>query len=349
MNRSLIVLLSSVLVLIGLFAGIRMVQLGQPADQWADSQSHASRLSDADPDPESPLGPAVEFYDNQGLSPASGPSSASSSATSITAKAYLVGDVKTGKIYLKLNEAAPLPVASMSKLITAIVAADTISPTTTVRISMDAAAQPIDGSVLLAGERFSPADLMYPLLLSSSNAAAEALASSSSRHDFLAAMSSTAWRFGMKTAYFADPSGLDPHNLASSMDMFALAKYLYASRQDILSITRTVEKSFATTTDYAATTTFPAYLTASGTSTATSISYVLSGHGYHDAVSIHPFVKDPRFLGGKTGRTFQAGETMLTILDIDGHPIAFIVLGSAFGHRAADTKLLIERLKAISL
>ena len=46
----------------------------------------------------------------------------------VTAGAYFVGDVSTGKVYLTKNPDTVLPVASMSKLITAIAATDTLSP-----------------------------------------------------------------------------------------------------------------------------------------------------------------------------------------------------------------------------
>jgi D-alanyl-D-alanine carboxypeptidase len=129
-------------------------------------------------------------------------------------------------------------------------------------------------------------------------------------------MKGYAWEVGASTAFFADPSGLSPLNSASAKDIFALAQYLYKYRQDILEITRTIATSTASTTDHAA----------------------------HDFVSIHPFVQDPRFIGGKTGRTIEAGETMMTIMNIKGHILAFIILASGFGDRAYDTKLLIDQV-----
>ena len=68
-------------------------------------------------------------------------------------------------------------------------------------------------------------------------------------------------------------------------------------------------------------------------------------HGAHDFVSIHPFVNDPRFIGGKTGHTDEAADTMLTILNIGGQPIAFIVLGS--NDRTKDTSLLVDQVLKI--
>jgi len=241
-------------------------------------------------------------------------------ANPITAYAYLVGNVATGQIYISSHINTVLPVASMSKLMTAIVATNIFSSTTLISITPTETDVASDTSNIRAGETFSFKDLLYPLLLNSSNIAAEAIASTSGRTHFMDTMSNTAWEIGMPTAYFADPSGLDPHNHATAKDIFALARYVYTYRPDIFEITRTVHVSVATTTD----------------------------HDAHDFTSIHPFVTDPRFIGGKTGRTDEAGETMLTVLRINDQSIAFIVLHSRFGARTSDTRLLIERFVGLN-
>lgn len=236
-----------------------------------------------------------------------------------TAQAYLVGDVTTGDVYISKNADTVMPVASMSKLITAITALATIPATSTIEVTesdMVYSPDPVDFNI---GEKFSIKNMLYPMLLASSNTAAEALASTVNRTKFLESMSSFAWEIGMGKTFFADPSGIDPHNMASANDMFSLAKYLFNQRPDILAMTRN-----------------PYYEISSS-----------SEHQSHDIESIHPFVSDPRFVGGKTGRTPQAGETMLTILNLDNKNLAFIILGAEVGHREGDTKMLIEKYKKV--
>lgn len=232
----------------------------------------------------------------------------------VTASAYLVGNLVTGKVYLEKDANHPRPIASMSKLMTALVALETLKPDDRITITEPMTNVFPDASHIGAGETFTVRELLWPLLLNSSNVAAEALASSSDRIRFLDGMNSYAWEIGLPQSFFADPSGLSPLNAASPRGFFALAQYLYRARQDILALTRTVRTSVSTTTD----------------------------HGAHDFISIHPFVTDPRFIGGKTGRTDEAGETMLTMLRIDNQPIAFIILGSAMGKRGDDTEVLVE-------
>ncbi len=237
----------------------------------------------------------------------------------VTAYAYIVGDVETGQIYLEKNSSAVLPVASMSKLVTAFVATNELNLDKIIEINEVAAAAPPDKSGLKKGEKFTVQELLQPLLLSSSNVAAEALVSITDRSKFLESMSGYSWEIGMPSTYFADPSGVNPKNIASARDLFALAKYLYKSRSDILAITRNVVKDIATTTE----------------------------HDSHVFTSTHPFASDVRFLGGKTGRTPEAGDTMLTILKLSDKPIAIIVLGSKYEGRAGDTQLLAERVEKI--
>ncbi len=236
----------------------------------------------------------------------------------VSARAYVVGDLETGKIYYAKNGKQILPVASMSKLITAFAAVDTIAADALIEITPVEAELPADTSNLRVGEKIPMRTILYPLLLSSSNVAAEAIAAKSGNsQDFFELMSSYAWEIGMPGSFFADASGLNPQNAASAEDLLALAKYLYISRPDILSITRTPSITIATTSD----------------------------HGSHEVVSTHPFVNDPDFIGGKTGRTPQAGETMMTIMRVKNKPVAIIVLGSQFGGREGDTRALLQKIQ----
>jgi len=232
----------------------------------------------------------------------------------ISAKSYLVGNILTGKILLTHNPDLVLPVASMSKLITAMEAIDKMSLDQRITITEAVSSVPYGGNFFEEGETLTVEELLYPLLLSSSNIAAEALASTTNRTRFLETMSSYAWEIGMSQTFFADPSGLSPTNISTARDFFALARYLHESRPEILSITKTKNYTLATTTD----------------------------HGRHEFVNIHPFARDPNFLGGKTGHTDVARDTMLTIMNIAGQPVAIIVLGSE--NRQRDTLLLIEKM-----
>jgi D-alanyl-D-alanine endopeptidase (penicillin-binding protein 7) len=308
-HRGLIITVLICIAAVGVAAGLKL----GPVRSAMTSLAHQMNLSKDDD-----LSLDASFFEGGSGSASSQASRQSSTAippvSLVSAEAYVVGDLQSGRIYASRNANSPLPIASMSKLMTALVAADTISATTTVEITAAEASVYPDLSDLKAGERFTAGELMYPLLMSSSNVAAEALASSTDRIKFLDLMNGYAWEIGLPKSFFADPSGLSPRNAASAEGFFALAQYVYRTHPGLLAITRMASSSFATTTE----------------------------HGSHLVPSIHPFIADPRFLGGKTGHTPEAGDTMLTILKIGGRPIAFVVLGSM--DRRRDTLVLIDEL-----
>jgi D-alanyl-D-alanine endopeptidase (penicillin-binding protein 7) len=275
----------------------------------AERQDRILRVSGTE-EQEIVLEPSSSFYteDENGSSKTDKPTP-TTSISPISAKAYVVGNVLTGEIYLMRKPNLVLPVASMSKLITAIESIDQFTLEKVVTINEDTQNVP-DGIKLRIGDKFTVSELLYPLLLNSSNSVAEALASSSNRIAFMDLMSSYAWEIGMPSTFFADPSGLNPQNTSSANDFFALAKYLYKLRPDILAITRNATASLGTTTE----------------------------HGSYEFTSTHPFAKDPDFIGGKTGRTPSARDTMLTIIKINNLPIAIVVLASE--DRRRDTLFL---------
>ncbi len=317
-HRNLIFILCLCVALVGVSAAVKINR------QLSDSRNISQIQSDVTTASKSnvPSQPDPNFLENQKKNavvekPKSASLSGQTSIPGVTAIAYLVGNVKTGKIYLEKNSNRVLPVASMSKLVTAFVATDVFSATSTITITEQAVLAPPDGSNLMVGEHFTLKEILQPLLLNSSNIAAEAISSTENQAAFLELMRSYAWEVGMPHSFFADPSGVSPQNVASAEDLFGLAKYLVYYRPDILTMTRMPMASIATTTE----------------------------HGSHQFVSTHPFVNDPRFVGGKTGRTEEAGETMMTILNIADQPIAFIILGARYGARENDTRILLENLK----
>lgn len=236
----------------------------------------------------------------------------------ITAESYLVGNVETGEIYLDFNSEKIYPIASLSKLFTALIDVHAMDQTQKIIITQSMLNAFGDAGHLVKDEKFTPAELLYPLLLESSNDAAEALAQSFGYEKFIKSMNDFATEMGISSTSFKDASGLNSANVSTSKDLFALSRYYYGNEKDLLAITRTKDIEFATTTD----------------------------HGYHHFFSINPFVFYPPFVGGKTGRTDEALESMVTILNMDvastTYPIAIIVLRSQYGERGADTEKILE-------
>ena len=106
----------------------------------------------------------------------------------VQAEAYLVGDLDTGEILLQKNKDQKFPIASVSKLFTATVSTENQNQNAITEISQQAIDTEGENGELYAGQKIKVGDLILPLLLESSNDAAEALAEFSGRDTFVQAM-----------------------------------------------------------------------------------------------------------------------------------------------------------------
>lgn len=268
-------------------------------------------------------------------------------ASSVTAASYLVGNMATGELYLWRDADHIFPIASVSKLITALITREVFTgASSTIRVTDKALEAYGTYGNLLAGEVFTPEEISYPLILESSNDAADAIAYEAGYDLFMSTMNGRVAELGMEHTTFADPSGLNPQNVSSARDLFTLTKYLYAKHRPLIALTRTPQYSLATTSETEVSTS-----TASSTSTSTDIATtttrIISGHNGHIFINTNPFVFDTHFIGGKTGRTPEAKEVMVSMFEYQigrsTYPIAVIVLHSDVSARQIDTSILISR------
>lgn len=156
----------------------------------------------------------------------------------LSADAYLVADVITGDVILSQSRNEIYPIASVTKLMTALVTKDLDQHDTTATIiSRDAIATEGFRGDLNSGEIITTKELLYPLLLVSSNDAAEALAEHFDRDLFLKRMNERAQEIGMHKTYFDDPSGLSPKNTSTAEDLFTLTRYISLYYPDLIDIT----------------------------------------------------------------------------------------------------------------
>lgn len=237
----------------------------------------------------------------------------------VTAESYLVANLQSGKIYISHNAEKIFPIASLSKLFTALISIHVMDQNKQIMITQQMLDTYGDSGHLVLNEKFTVKELLYPLLLESSNDAANAYAESFGYKDFIDNMNSFAKEIGMSNTSFKDASGLNPSNISTSKDLFVLAQYLYKYEGDLLEVTRQKEYSIATTTE----------------------------HGSHHFLSINPFVFYKPFIGGKTGRTDEARESMVSMFNIEKnsqvYPIAVILLRSDFGEREIDTEKILDK------
>ena len=156
----------------------------------------------------------------------------------LSAKDYIVGDLATSDIILEKNGTTTSPMASVTKLMTAVVDLETINQRDYATVTPAALKYYGVRGELVPKEIIRVSDLIYPLLLVSSNAGAEVLADHAGRNKFLKEMNQKASDIGMKNTNYDDASGLSPKSYSTAEDLFRLAKYINENHPDIFDIGR---------------------------------------------------------------------------------------------------------------
>lgn len=160
----------------------------------------------------------------------------------IGAKYFLVGDVETGQIIFSKGEDESVPIASLSKLMTAVIADENIGLEKETVISSRAMSTYGEQGNVRRGEKYSIETLFYPLLLESSNDVAESIAEFDERYTFILDMNTKAKLLEMTKTFYEDPSGLSSKNVSSPNDVFKLVQYISKYRNFIFEVT--LNKSF---------------------------------------------------------------------------------------------------------
>jgi D-alanyl-D-alanine carboxypeptidase (penicillin-binding protein 5/6) len=149
----------------------------------------------------------------------------------ITGDAAVLEDLDTGQVLYRRQPSKRRPIASLTKVMTALLVLDRTNPDDRVTVSAHAASQ--TGSVLglERGERITVQHLLYGLLLQSSNDAAVALAEhvGGSVDRFVRMMNDRAAALGLKDTEFRSPNGLDDRGHSTALDLAKLTRVAYAN------------------------------------------------------------------------------------------------------------------------
>lgn len=235
-------------------------------------------------------------------------SSASAATPKIDARAYEVVNAATGEVLLADNARTQLPMASITKLMTVLVALERAKLDDVVEVDRDAVGVTGSGVRLRAGERLTVRDLVAAAIVQSANDAAIALAAHVSRGDedaFVALMNRRARQLGLHSTHFERADGLDvAGHVSTAHDLNRLGQI--AMRQPAI-------RELALTRN-------------------TSIAGGRSLHTWNDLLG-----EFPGLIGVKTGHTSLAGWCQVGAARGPGFTIYATILGSPTrGERNAD-------------
>jgi serine-type D-Ala-D-Ala carboxypeptidase (penicillin-binding protein 5/6) len=242
----------------------------------------------------------------------------------ITGKAAIAFDVLTNKTLFTKNEKQRFPMASLTKVMTAIVALENKLPTDKYIVPKEALVGE-DSMGLTSSETLSLNELLYGLLLVSGNDAAEVLAYNYAlgRDGFVDAMNKKSQALGLTNTHFTNPTGLqgDGDQYTTAYDLLVITRYAMETFPEFRKVVATLE----TTIDQ----------------TATHSHYYLSNET--NLLRSYPGVK-----GVKTGYTPEANLCLITYLEYKDHKIIAVLLGS--DNRRIDMKEVLDySLKSLGI
>ncbi len=171
----------------------------------------------------------------------------------VNAISYLVADADTGEVILSKDPDGIFPPASLTKLLTTLVATENMPLNQDLLVTSKALSVYGSEQVLEPNEHILLSDILYPLLMESSNNAAEVIAENYKygKDPFVGLMNQKAESIGMTNSTFVEPSGVSHENLTTANDLLKLALYIYKEDQNpsftpnILNITQVKQYEIA--------------------------------------------------------------------------------------------------------
>ena len=212
-------------------------------------------------------------------------------ASTNSASSYILMDETTGRVLLSKDMNSKRLIASITKIMTSIIAIESGKVEDTVTIDDSILKAYGSGIYIEVGEEIKLKDVVYGLMLRSGNDAALAIANyiAGSEENFVNLMNAKAKELGMKNTLFYNASGLPtPHgNYSSCYDMALLTRYVMKNK---------LYREIVSTKEYKAATNYKTYVWNNKNK--------LLRYNY--------------ITGGKTGYTEESGRTLVSSATIDG-------------------------------
>jgi serine-type D-Ala-D-Ala carboxypeptidase (penicillin-binding protein 5/6) len=230
------------------------------------------------------------------------------------ARAWYVVNATNGDVLAQHDAHRRVPIASITKLMTVIVALQHLQPDDVVTVTKGAAQVGESRIPLRAGQRISLRDLLEGALVQSANNAADALAAAAANGDietFVGWMNARARQLGLRDTHFVRPDGLDaPGHVSSARDVALLARVAMHSpvvREIVAQRSASIENGAFTV------------------------------HTWNDLLGVFPGM-----IGVKTGHTSAAGWCEVAAVRRPGYTIYAVVLGvPTRGQRNDDLQRLL--------
>ncbi len=242
----------------------------------------------------------------------------------LSADSYLISDILYEENLLEKNPTSAYPIASVTKLMSAVVTRENIDETKKITLTPSMLGHNRESPALYLGATVSGESLLRAMLIQSTNDASEALTYFLESGKFIKLMNEKKEDIGMEKSVFFDAHGLGrscntklPENMASASDLFKLLKYIKENHPEILEIT--TEENFS----------LPGKCPdREGLCTFLNLNVA---HGIKE------------FLGGKTGYIPVAKQTFAGLFEFNKKPYAVVLLYSE--NRVSDLQKICNWLR----
>jgi D-alanyl-D-alanine carboxypeptidase (penicillin-binding protein 5/6) len=276
----------------------------------------------------------------------------------IKAKAAIAVDLNNGLVLYEKNIYEPLPIASLTKLMTAIIILEDSNINDTVTISKNVTKTEGSKIWLAQGEKITVESLLYSILIPSANDAAVALAEykSGSSEEFAKVMNSKAKELGLLSTIFVNPTGLDEPQTAEekikqekeSAKTKGEKTQLIYSMPDLffgkMTTSDAPNKNISTAYDLALLSRYAygkSFVRRAAIKEEMEVTSIDSRQKHKLKNTNELLGSYLKVLGLKTGTTEEAGECLITIIEDDkGNKVLTVVLNSP--ERYTETKLLAD-------
>ncbi len=234
-------------------------------------------------------------------------------APATTAASILVANLATGETIIKKDQDESSALGTLTKFMTALIAADLLNPEQEVKVSAAGLAEVLSLFQPQIGEDYTVLDLLYPLLIQGSDEAASILADFIGAGNLITNMNSKAKSLQMTRTKFSDFKGNNTRNVSSAQDWLKVLQHVFHKRSFLFDISKGKE-------------------------------YFGVGPGKFGISNLNSFYDEADLVGIQGGKLPSGHGNMMSVWWISGGgksvPVAVVVLGSE--DAASDTKNLLD-------
>ena len=223
----------------------------------------------------------------------------------LSSKGAVILDYNTNEVLLDNNMHTKLPPASITKVLTSLVALETYGKDKLCTVSQEAADTEAYKIIMKPGEKLRVEDLVYGMMMISANDAAEVIAECDpgGKQAFIDKMNEKVKELGLTDSHFVTPNGLDdPEHYASAFDMATITAYAIRTQPEFLTFMGRVDDYSVAATDHN------------------------EAHSYYQLSTL--LKTFPGMEGAKTGYTDTAGNTYIGVGSRDGRRVIIVYLNA---------------------